>query len=381
MMWLGELRRQNKRSVPSWQTSAKSCPGAVMDSFMPSEKESVLPSSSMSKQSSVQEFCEAEAIPWTHMDLEQQLDADERIYSKSFQRWKRLEFQSLATILASGSGKDYGLITAAFEAADPLKSGWVSASAFEAVLVRFGVAPDVAHRVPQILQQGVTEVNQNNKGCMNYRSFMTQLDTLLRQGLVAKLGIQPSLVPTTCSATPLTSRRPSITPSAVSGTEELLWTHTKSAPDHMGHLDPDERVYSKSFQRWKRLELRDVARALSEGSGNDYAVIASAFQAADSLNSGWISASAFTDVLVRFGVAPHTAHRIPQVLQQTVAEVNQRGKNNNGCVNYKTFMGELDSILQCKSQLEGLRERWKDAAKRGTMQQRVMNAFRLTPRV
>jgi len=144
------------------------------------------------------------------------------------------------------------------------------------------------------------------------------------------------------------------------------------------HLDADERVYSKSFQRWKRLELRDIAKTLSESSGHNYDMIVSAFEAEDSFNSGLISASAFSDVLVRFGVAPHTAHQVPQILQQTVAEVNQ---NNKGCVSYKNFMAQLDSVSQSKSQLEGLRGRWRDAAAKGVMQQSVIDAFRLTPRV
>lgn len=112
------------------------------------------------------------------------LDEDAITRREAFHRRKRLELRSLAKVLAKGAGYDYGLIHAAFEAVDLNDHGWVSSAAFESVFVRFGVAPDVASQVFSLLEQ-------DDKGCANYMSFMAVCGPVLQQGLRAQPRFQP----------------------------------------------------------------------------------------------------------------------------------------------------------------------------------------------
>eukprot|EP00746_Dinoflagellata_sp_MGD_P112711 gnl/MRDRNA2_/MRDRNA2_49852_c0_seq1.p1 gnl/MRDRNA2_/MRDRNA2_49852_c0~~gnl/MRDRNA2_/MRDRNA2_49852_c0_seq1.p1 ORF type:complete len:306 (-),score=56.49 gnl/MRDRNA2_/MRDRNA2_49852_c0_seq1:317-1234(-) len=119
-----------------------------------------------------------------HMEPE---DKKADIRREAFHR-KRQELRSFAKILAEGAGHDYRLIKAAFKATDPDNSGWVSAPAFERVFVRFGVAPDVASRVFQLLEH-------NKNGCANYMTFMAWCGPILQQGLRAQPRFQPPAPP------------------------------------------------------------------------------------------------------------------------------------------------------------------------------------------
>jgi len=112
------------------------------------------------------------------------LDEDVTTRREAFHRRRRLDLRSLAKVLAKGAGYDYGLIHAGFEAVDLNDHGWVSSAAFESVFVRFGVEPDVASQVFALLEQ-------NDKGCVNYMSFMAVCGPVLQQGLRAQPRFQP----------------------------------------------------------------------------------------------------------------------------------------------------------------------------------------------
>jgi hypothetical protein len=95
--------------------------------------------------------------------------------------------------LLEGAKHEIDLIRTSFEAEDSYNSGWIPASAFEAVLVKFGVAGDVAMHSTAMLQQ--SEVNHTNKGCVNYQSFLGQFGQLLQSGSGAQPQVPSSSAP------------------------------------------------------------------------------------------------------------------------------------------------------------------------------------------
>jgi len=100
--------------------------------------------------------------------------------------------------------------------------------------------------------------------------------------------------------------------------------------------DEDATIRREEIQHRRRLELRSLAKILAENAGHDYRLIHAAFEAVDAGKDGWISAAAFEAVFVRFGAASDIASRTFSLLE----------RNNDDCVNYKSFMARCGTLLQ-----------------------------------